>query len=217
MRTAEQHFALREGHQNAAAEAYFDARPELDLPLGRKTFEAGFVRAFDLLAAERNGAMHSLSGPEWQLLALIASQPGIADALIDRASFTPYEHLEGYMRRWWLFNRFDQGDGPPFPELPSVRVHHILRRDLDRHPHNHPWNARTIILRGWYREERDDGEHLRKAGDTVEIRADTFHRIVEVSEGGVWTLFITGPKLRSWGFRTEGSVVPWREYLGVEK
>lgn len=113
MRTAEQHFALREGHHNAAAEAYFDARPELDLPLGRKTFEAGFVRAFDLLAAARNGAMHSLSGPEWQLLALVASQPGIADALIDRASFTPYEHLEGYMRRWWLFNRFDQGDDPP--------------------------------------------------------------------------------------------------------
>lgn len=215
MNTAEKHFALREGHHNAAAEAYFDARPEQDLPLGRKTFEAGFVRAFDLLTAPRRGEVRRLSEHEWKLIASLCSLQGVADALIDRAQATPYEHLDGYMRRWWLFNRFDLGDGPAFPELPTLRVHHILRRDLDRHPHNHPWDARTIILKGWYREERDDGEHLREAGDTAEISASTFHRIVEVSEGGVWTLFVTGPKLQSWGFRTEDGVVPWRTYLGV--
>lgn len=43
----EHHIAQREAQHLAATEAYFSARPELDLPLGRKTFEAGFVRGFD--------------------------------------------------------------------------------------------------------------------------------------------------------------------------
>ena len=45
--TSEHHIAQREAQHLAATEAYFSARPELDLPLGRKTFEAGFVRGFD--------------------------------------------------------------------------------------------------------------------------------------------------------------------------
>lgn len=45
--TTEHHIAQREAQHLAATDAYFSARPELDLPLGRKTFEAGFVRGFD--------------------------------------------------------------------------------------------------------------------------------------------------------------------------
>lgn len=157
----------------------------------------------------------NLTAREWENLAGVLALPHVADLLIARAQLTPYEHLPGYMGRWWLFNRFDLPGGPQYPELPSVRLHHILRPDTEPHPHNHPWDARTIILRGWYREERDDGFHTRLAGETATINASTFHRIVKVSSGGVWTLFITGPKLQSWGFRTEHGVIPWREYLGV--
>ena len=156
----------------------------------------------------------------WRLVAFIVTRPAITEWLIKRAQRTPYFHLEGYMNRWWLFNPtppLNDGQGRRFEWLPSIRIHHILRADNDRHPHNHPWNARTIILRGVYVEERDDGCRVRWPGDTATLKANDFHRIVSVSHGGVWTLFFSWRWQHTWGFRQEdGSVMPWREYLGEQ-
>lgn len=153
----------------------------------------------------------------WRIIARIVSRPAVADYIIRRAQRTPYFHLEGYMERWWLFNGtppLSGGKGRRFEWLPSIRVHHILRADHDRHPHNHPWNARTIILRGFYLEKRDDGTHLRMRGDTATLKANDFHRILSVPADGVWTLFISWRWRHVWGFRQDdGSVTPWQEYL----
>lgn len=95
--------------------------------------------------------------------------------------------------------------------------------------HDHPWNARTFILRGGYVEVRptEHGEyytmpgyqlhkkHYRWAGETCRLRFGEYHRIVEVSEGGVWTLFVTGKYRGTWGFLVDGSKVQWRKYLGL--
>jgi hypothetical protein len=97
-------------------------------------------------------------------------------------------------------------------------MHHILRRDLDPHKHCHPWPARTLVFKGWYVEECDDGLHLRAAGDTATLRHDEFHRITEVSPGGVYTLFVTWPWVHSWSFRLDdGTPVNWRRYLGIDE
>lgn len=48
--TSEQHFAIREGHQIAAVDAYFSARPQIDSNDRRKVYEAGFQRGFDTAA-----------------------------------------------------------------------------------------------------------------------------------------------------------------------
>lgn len=147
--------------------------------------------------------------------------------IIDKAKETPYFHIrdpqtgEVYMERWWLFNGYpalaDGGKGQvPHPDMPSVRVHHILRPDNDRHLHNHPWDAVSIILAGWYDERRADGRlYRRSAGDVVGLEASTFHSIEQVSPGGVWTLFITGEWQQSWGFQTSAGFVGWRDYLGI--
>ncbi|CAN0516096.1 unnamed protein product, partial [Scytosiphon promiscuus] len=37
-----------------------------------------------------------------------------------------------------------------------------------------------------------------------------------VNEGPVWSLFITGPKYREWGFRTAGGWMHWKEFTGFE-
>lgn len=42
------------------------------------------------------------------------------------------------------------------------------------------------------------------------------HRISEVSEGGVYTLFISGKWRGVWGFLVDGVKVPWKKYLGLE-
>ncbi|WP_282352067.1 hypothetical protein [Pseudomonas sp. PS01303] len=98
----------------------------------------------------------------WRLIAKLLALPAIAGWLIGRAKLTPYQHImsadgtEMYMGRWWLFNPYSrETHKPALWWCPwSFRVHHIMRPDEDRDLHDHPWNARTIILRGWYTEER---------------------------------------------------------------
>lgn len=171
------------------------------------------------------------------LLARFLARPAVADWLIRRAMKTPYVHITGpdgstYMERYWLFN--------PYPVLSSgrrkwwqfpisIRLHKIMRKDDDRHPHDHPWNARTFILRGSYTEVRPariaqydhvPGTHYHKAyqrdtGDTVALRFGEYHRITHVSPGGVWTLFVTGKYRGTWGFLVDDKKVPYREYLGL--
>lgn len=51
--TYEQRRAIRQGHEIAASNAYFEARPDIDSIGRRKTFEAGFERGWD--AARKEG------------------------------------------------------------------------------------------------------------------------------------------------------------------
>ena len=158
----------------------------------------------------------------WFFVARIVALPPIAEYLIRRAKRTPYFDLPGYMNRWWLFNPFQKRNGVksvPYPRLPSIRVHHILRADLNRHLHDHPWDARSIILKGWYDEIRHNDPlryHNRYVGDTATLKYGEYHRITSVSEGGVWTLFITYKYRGTWGFLVDGVKVPWHEYESTQ-
>ncbi|WP_323026554.1 hypothetical protein [Castellaniella sp.] len=157
-------------------------------------------------------------------LTSLLARPAVASWIIARAQRTPYRHLGDYMGRWWLFNPYETADGQRPARgwlrrlLPSVRIHHIQRPDEDRHLHDHPWNARTVVLRGWYVEVREDGRHhLRYAGTTARLRFGEFHRITHVAPDGVWTLFITWRYRGAWGFLVDGHKVPWKAYLGADE
>lgn len=188
----------------------------------------------------------------WRLVAKLLARPAIAAWLINRAKRTPYLHImsadgaEMYMGRWWLFNPYSRTTHKPalwwFPW--SIRIHHIMRPDEDRDLHDHPWNARTIILRGWYTDQRlfqpDDPvlhqllmkaselrqsfdvafqstEYIdRRPGNTARLRHGEYHRIDQVSPGGVTTLFITSKWRGDWGFLVNGVKVPWRTYTGTD-
>ena len=166
----------------------------------------------------------------WRIAAFILSRRPVADYLIRRAQRTPYAPIKSrdgtslYMDRWWLLNPYGKdaaGNQTPAvqPWLPSVRVHHIVRPDDDAHEHNHPWVARSVILRGSYVEERRneyDGGRLRERGFTQQIMPSVFHRITEVSAGGAYTLFLTWGESQGWGFDVDGRTVPWRQYLELD-
>ena len=154
----------------------------------------------------------------WPLVAFVVSQEPVRRRLITQAQKTPYIHLPGYMSRFWLANPIETDAAgrktPRYRWCPvSARIHHILRADRARHPHNHPGTFRTVVLDGWYDEERDDGVYTRHAGDTAVLEHGEFHHVSEVSQGGVWTLFIMWGWRDTWGFRLDdGSVVPHQEY-----
>ena len=156
----------------------------------------------------------------WKAFAWIVSRRPVADYLINRAKRTEYFHLSGYMNRWWLFNRYSEIGSqekikPRFSWLPSVRIHHILRKDNADHPHDHPWQARTIILKGSYVENTGDSiyGHLRNPGDTRAINFGEFHHISHVTTGGVYTMFISWKYIGTWGFLVDGEKVPYKQYL----
>ncbi|MCS4509169.1 hypothetical protein [Xylophilus ampelinus] len=180
-------------------------------------------------------------------MAKIIALPPVADRLIARAQRAPYTHITSadgktiYMGRWWLFNPYgrdadDNATDARWRWLPSIRVHHIMRPDQDRDLHDHPWNARTVVLHGWYTEERpwgdlsdrramavdglsDDPDGVlrglfhRRAGHTGRLLFAQYHRISQVSPGGVWTLFFTWRPRGEWGFLVNGKKVPWKTYL----
>lgn len=163
----------------------------------------------------------------WKVLARAVAHPRVANWLIRRSQRTPYMHLHGYMRRFWLFNGYDHETRVKrFPRLPSIRIHHILREDRAAHLHSHPWDARTIILDGWYIERRRDVDltaefgfdvdvmHHRQPGDTAALTPTDLHHIASVSDGGVWTMFITWADVGSWGFQVDGKIIDRREYTG---
>lgn len=131
-----------------------------------------------------------------------------------------------YLRRWYLLprNRFF-----------NVYLHNFLRSDEDRALHDHPWNWCSIILKGSYLEicgTRENsvarGFHARTRGTIRTGRATDLHRVELYSEWQgndargnpmfrykpVWTVFITGPRIREWGFQCPNGWVPWRKFLG---
>jgi hypothetical protein len=109
-----------------------------------------------------------------------------------------------YLRRWWLI---------PRNRWFNVYLHQFLRSDDDRAQHDHPWCNVSILLRGQYLEHAQSGApRLRRAGSVVFRRPTTRH-IIELAAGECWTLFITGPTVREWGFWCEGTrFVPWRDF-----
>ena len=118
----------------------------------------------------------------------------------------PREHP--YLLRWWLIprNRFF-----------NIYLHKILRDDDDRALHDHPWWNLSVVLAGGYLEVERDRTSYRGPGSFVLRRPSLAHRLVlPIRNGGIrwcWTLFITGPRLRNWGFHCPKGWVPWREFV----
>lgn len=116
-----------------------------------------------------------------------------------------------YLRRWYLI---------PRNRFLCIYLHHFLRDDDDRALHDHPWAWASLLLRGTYIEHTIDagGVHHkreRKAGSwkfSLPSRAHRIELLREVVDNGdpivqltdppapCWTLFITGPRVREWGF-----------------
>lgn len=96
-----------------------------------------------------------------------------------------------YLERYFLFSALGL----------TGYLHRIVRSDPDSGLHNNPWSyAISVILSGYYYEERGDGTYLRRFVNF--IRSSTFHRIiVPGSQPSVWTIFIhRDNNTQDWGF-----------------
>lgn len=110
-----------------------------------------------------------------------------------------------YLVRWW-FHRTKQS---------SIYLHLILKGDQDRELHDHPWDSTSYVIKGILREHTKDGVNLFVPGDVVQRKAELAHRL-EVLDGPVVTLFITGEHRREWGFWCGERFVHWEKYVDAQ-
>src|SRR3989304_8508241 len=119
-----------------------------------------------------------------------------------------------YLRRWYLW---------PRNRLINLYLHVYRRSDDARALHDHPWWSLSICLFGQYDEligyrgnRAEVAEtRFRTAGDVVLRSARHSHRIAVDGRlaDQVWTLFLTGPVIRTWGFHCPGGRwVRWQDF-----
>lgn len=129
-----------------------------------------------------------------------------------------------YLFRWYLIprNRFF-----------NIYLHKFLRDDDDRALHDHPWYSVSLLLKGGYWEhvyidpEKHPEEYQnpygnevlsvqecvrRYTGDVIFRSALHRHRIELINGKPAWTIFMTGPKIRDWGFWCPQGFVHWEKF-----
>lgn len=111
-----------------------------------------------------------------------------------------------YLARWYLIprNRFF-----------NIYLHRFDGSDDDRALHDHPWISVSVMLTGELIEHDLSGRHHVPWLLPVFRRARYAHRL-ELVRGPAFTVFITGPRLRLWGFLCPQGWRPWHEFTTVD-
>jgi len=114
-----------------------------------------------------------------------------------------------YLLRWYIIprNRFF-----------NIYLHQVRRDDDNRALHDHPWWSISYIVWGAYYDHRikAGGIHkktLYEAGSLIFRRAASAHRL-SLHGNRSWpvTIFITGPRIREWGFHCPNGWRHWADF-----
>lgn len=111
--------------------------------------------------------------------------------------------LPGYLNRWYLI---------PHNRWFNIYLHEFVGPDNGEHPHDHPWWNLTVKLKGDYKELSTGTIWSYFGGRLILRMPETVHFIHSVSKKPCWTLFITGPKVREWGFWVDGKWIRFDIY-----
>lgn len=108
-----------------------------------------------------------------------------------------------YLHRWWVI---------PKNKYFNIYLHKFMKSDDDRALHDHPWISCSILLKGEIREHGMEGiKHIKRWFPV--FRSAKFAHRIELIKGPVWTVFITGPKFRTWGFYPKEGWMPADQFL----
>lgn len=112
-----------------------------------------------------------------------------------------------YMLRWWIIPRNDHF---------NIYYHQILHDDDDRALHDHPWDSLSFMVKGGVREITESGPRLIWPGEVTFREAKMAHRLELVEGEPAETLFITGPRVREWGFHCPKGWLHWRQFVNPD-
>lgn len=118
-----------------------------------------------------------------------------------------------YMERWHAI-----------PRNKFLNVYlHSYHHDDDRILHSHPWWSLSVLLRGMlveYSTPTSEGAntpsmHRKRVitkGEIAVRSADMFHRL-EIGASRTVTIFITGPKFKTWYFACKRGLIEWTQFV----
>jgi len=97
----------------------------------------------------------------------------------------------------------------------NIYLHYINKADEDKHLHDHPWSFWSIILKGGYVElVGETGKHtpskrVRRGLFHMAYRTKNVPHMIGIVESPTYSLVITGPGGREWGYTTEDG---WKDH-----
>lgn len=118
-----------------------------------------------------------------------------------------------YLHRWYVIPR-----NPLF----NIYLHKIIRSDDDRALHDHPWWNISFVIKSGYWEVRPGPEqnslatYWRAPGSVIARFAKSSHRLEVMPTKPAWTIFVTGPRFREWGFYCPQGWRHWSEFATKE-
>lgn len=117
-----------------------------------------------------------------------------------------------YLQRWHIL---------PRNRFLNIYLHRYTGSDKGEHLHDHEYASVSFLLKGRLIEVSPMPHgflHWKRIRRFVPVfrRATLAHRIV-LLEGPAWTIFITGPRTRKWGFITPDGWVHHKRYLEGER
>ncbi len=126
-----------------------------------------------------------------------------------------------YLERWYII---------PRNKIFNIYMHRMLHDDDDRAPHDHPWWSLSLCLQGYIQEHqlRDKAYWISQEQDQAwninhiyfgqwKWRGLHYTHKLKLPTGEAWTLFMTGPKVRVWGFHCRKGFVPWHVFTQPDK
>jgi hypothetical protein len=133
------------------------------------------------------------------------------DEIIGKFRANGADEDRAFMNRWHILRR---AKAKRFRF--NIYLHQFVRSDEDRALHDHPWWSVSFLLRGKATEHiQYDGvvRYTRKIPWLWPVfrKATHTHRI-EIHTPDVVTIFITGRKVREWGFHCPQGWRHWTEF-----
>lgn len=129
----------------------------------------------------------------------------LAERFVNRVMRRPADRVIGvaYMERWYVW---------PRNPVCNLYVHRYSGSDDDRAEHDHPWWSLSYLVRGRLIEFSHHRATPVLAGAWRLRSARMRHRLEVVNGPRPVTLFLTGPRIRQWGFWCPNGWRPWREF-----
>lgn len=119
----------------------------------------------------------------------------------------PHFEIGDYMQRWYIIPRNEQM---------NLYLHRTLTDD-EEIMHDHPWDNTSFVIDGGYLEATPQQSYVRRPGDLVARKATDAHRLVLIDNKPSVSLFLTGPKVREWGFLCPKGWLHWSKYTNGKR
>ena len=123
-----------------------------------------------------------------------------------------------YLRRWWVI---------PRNSYFNIYLHNMLRDD-DEILHDHMYASLSVCLGGRLLERYKENPEATRFHEpslvhsrdvvqgTISIRSSIMaHQLIVVEPA--WTIFITGPRIKEWGFFCPKGKRHWKDYVALSQ